>query len=148
MKIILLVVMFCFSAYPASAYKEDSRIGETQMTAGEQNSNLYRLQSRGSEILKKLKQADEYVGRAQASGKQVNASALEDLLNSEQKDRAEHEIERLSVGVQQQTAEYTLLRVVPDHSTYELLTQMHLQQQKDREAAQQLLAVLQQRRGR
>lgn len=148
MKIILLVVMFCFSAYPASAYKEDSRIGETQMTAGEQNSNLYRLQSRGSEILKKLKQADEYVGRAQASGKQVNASALEDLLNSEQKDRAEHEIEKLSVGVRQQTAEYTSLRVVPDHSTYELLTQMHLKQQKDREAAQQLLAVLQQRRGR
>ena len=148
MRIILLVVVFCFSAYPALAYKEDSRIGETQMTAGEQNSNLYRLQSRGSEILKKLKQADEYVGRAQASGKQVNASALEDLLNSEQKDRAEHEIEKLLAGVQQQTADSATLRVVPDHSTYELLTQMHSQQQKDREAAQQLLTALQQRRGR
>ena len=148
MRIILLVVVFCFSAYPALAYKEDSRIGESQMTAGEQNSNLYRLQSRGSEILKKLKQADEYVGRAQASGKQVNASALEDLLNSEQKDRADHEIEKLLAGVRQQTADYATLRVVPDHSTYELLTQMHSQQQKDREAAQQLLTALQQRRGR
>ncbi len=148
MKFIFLVVIFCFASYPASAYIEDSRAGETQMTAGEQNSNLHRLHSRGTEILKKLKQADEYIGRAQASGKQVNASALEDLLNSEQKDRAEHEIERLSAGVGQQTAEYAKLRVVPDHNTFELLTKMHPQQQKDREMAQQLSVVLQQRRGR
>lgn len=148
MRIIFLVVIFCFSALPASAYKEDSRLGETQMTAGEQNSNLHQLHSRGAEILKKLKQADEYVGRAQASGKQVNAAALEDLLNSEQKDRVEHEIEKLLVGVRQQTAEPMKLRTVPDHNTFELLAKMRSQQQKDQESAQQLSALLQQRRNR
>ena len=148
MRIILLVVTICFSAFPALAYKEDSRVGETQMTAGEQNSNLYKLNSRGAEILKKLKQADEYIGRAQASGKQVNAAALEDLLNSEQKDRVEHEIEKLLADVRRQTSDQAQLRIVPDYSTYELLAKLRPQQQKDGETAQQLNAALQQRRGR
>ncbi len=147
MKIILLFLMVCFSASPALAYKEDSRAGETQLTAGEQNSNFYRLTSRGSEALKKLKQADEYVGRVQASGRQVNASALEDLLNSEQKDKAEQEIERLAADVRRQTAEYAQLRVVPDHSMFEMLTNMRSQQAKDADMAQQLAGQLQ-RRGR
>ena len=148
MRIILLVATICFFALPALAYKEDSRVGESQMTAGEQNSNLYKLNSRGAEVLKKLKQADEYIGRAQASGKQVNAAALEDLLNSEQKDRAEHEIEKMLVDVRRQVSDQTKLRTMPDYGMFELLVKLRPQQQKDKAIASQLAAALQQRRGR
>ena len=138
MRIILFVLMIGFWASPASSYIEDNREGETQLTAGEQNSNYHRLSSRGIEALKKLKQADEYIERVQASGRRVNASALEDLLNSEQKDRNEQELEKLIASVRQQTADYTKLKTAYNHDVFELLSGLQSSQQRDALTAQQL----------
>lgn len=145
MKIILLVFIICISALPASAYKEDNRFGETQLTAGEQNSNLHRITNRGIEILKKLKKADDYVNRVQSAGRQVNASALEDLLNSDQKDKIEQEIEKQAAEVRLLTAEPAKLRATPDYAAYEYLANLHLSQQKDKEIARQLSLQLRRR---
>lgn len=142
MKIILFVLLIGFWTSPASSYIEDNREGETQLTAGEQNSNYHRLSSRGVEALKKLKQADEYIERVQASGRRVNASALEDLLNSEQKDRNEKELEKLVATIRQQASDHTKLKVAYNHDVFELLTRLQSSQQKDRETAQQLSVQL------
>ena len=145
MKIILVIFAIGLMISPAYAYKEDSRAGETQLDAGQQNSNLHRITDRGIEALKKLKQADDYIERVQATGKQVNANALEDLLNYEQKDKAEKEIEKLTAEVSVQVKNSGNLVVVPDHSVYEQITRLNAMQQKDKELAGQLLQL--QRRG-
>ncbi len=142
MKIILVIFAIGFMISPAYAYMEDSRVGETQLTAGEQNSNLHRVSNRGIEALKKLKQADDYIERVQATGKQINATALEDLLNSEQKDKAEQEIERLAANIGTQIKNIGSLKVSPDHNTYERISQLRQSQQKDRELAVRLAQQL------
>ncbi len=145
MKIIILIFLFGFIIMPAQAYMEDNRAGETQLTAGEQNSNLHKLSSRGNEILKKLKQADAYVERAQAAGKRVNASALEDLLNSDQKDKAEQEMERFAATVKKQTADPSHLKVSPENELFTLFVKLGNEQQRDSETARQLVADLKRR---
>ena len=145
MKIILVVLLTVFLASPASAYLEDNREGETQLTAGEQNSSYHRLSSRGAEALKKLKQADEYIERVQASGRRVNAAALEDLLNSEQKDRNEQEMGKLIASVRQQSADPSKLKITYNHDTFEILSGLQTLQQKDKETARQLALQLSRR---
>ena len=142
MRIILFLFLICFSIAPAYAYKEDNRAGEAQATAGEQNTNLYRLNSKGKIALKKLKQASEYVERSKAAGKTVKASAIEDLLLSGKAEDEKMEINRLTEAAAKQLEKPLQLKVAENHAVYETIAQMQASQIKDKQIAKTLAQQL------
>jgi len=142
MRIILFLFLICFSIAPAYAYKEDNRAGEAQATAGEQNTNLYRLNSKGKVALKKLKQASEYVERSKAAGKTVKASAIEDLLLSGKAEDEKMELNRLTEAAAKQIEEPLQLKVAGNHAVYEIIAKLQSLQVKDRQVVQTLTQQL------
>lgn len=142
MRIILFLFLICFSITPAYAYKEDNRAGEAQATAGEQNSNLYRLNSKGKIALKKLKQASEYVERSKAAGKTVRASAIEDLLLSGKAEEEKMELNRLTESAAKKVEKPRQLKVIDNHAVYETIAQMQSTQVKDKEIVKTLAKQL------
>lgn len=142
MRIILLVFLVCLSISPAYAYKEDDRSGEAQTTAGDQNTNLHKLNSKGIIAVKKLKQASEYIERTKASGKAVNVTAFEDLLNSDQEDRERQELQRSVDEITKQIKNLQKLTVKTDHAVFETFAKMQASQVKDRQAVRVLAQQL------
>ena len=72
----VLAAMFLMGAAEAHAYLETYSEDETQVTAGEQNTNLYRLNAMGSIAMKKLKKIDDAIARnpkAQVTAESVSA---------------------------------------------------------------------------
>lgn len=68
---IAMIFMFLFSlfvSFPSYAYLEEADDGSTKLSAGEQNTNMYRMTSKGKIALKKLKQIDEMMARGYAAG--------------------------------------------------------------------------------
>ena len=138
MKIIVFAILALLSITPAYAYLEDNRNGETQWTAGEQNSAFYKLEDKSKSIIKRLKQADEYVARAKSAGRQVNVSDFEELLISEQEEKKKQDIKRI-IAQTEMSARAPLLLVVPkNHDIYAKLQQIQASQVRDTTVARQL----------
>lgn len=135
MRIILCLLAVSLYLSPAYAYKEDNRIGETQLTAGEQNSALHRLSDKSDYIVKQLKKADEYVARRKNAGKEVSVANLESLLHSEQEDKEKQEMLRISSKVTEKTSNIKTLVAVTDRAVYESLEHASKAQIKDTQVA-------------
>lgn len=138
MKIILLVTAVCFYILPAYAYIDNTTVDETQVTAGDQNSSMHRLSDRNSEVLKKLKQADEYVTRVRAVGKTVNAGDLESLLLSDKEDKERQNLKQMLLGIEMKTRSPRMLVTQPDHEVYANLSAVRVSQVKDMKMAREL----------
>lgn len=67
-KFLFLLFFAFFMAFPSYAYLEETDDGSTKLSAGEQNTNMYRMTSKGKIALKKLKQIDEMMARGYAAG--------------------------------------------------------------------------------
>lgn len=130
----------------AQAYIDDTELGDAEATAGEQHSNLYKLNVRGDLVIKRLKKLDDYVARSEASGKGVSASDFEDLLISEKEDRVKQDVKKVLADVTKKTADPKKLKVVTDSNLYLNIHQLRDNTIKDRSVAQSLRKVLQQGR--
>ena len=135
MRIILCLLTIGLYLSPAYAYKEDNRIGETQLTAGEQNSALHRLNDKSDYIIKQLKKADEYVARKKNAGREVVVSNLESLLHSEQEDKEKQEMQRISSVVAEKIGNMKALVATTDRAVYENLERASEAQVKDTQIA-------------
>lgn len=135
MRIVLCLWIVSLLVSPAYAYKEDNRIGETQLTAGEQNSALHRLSDKSDFIIKRLKKADEYVARRKNAGKEVYVANFESLLSSEQEDKEEREMARISALVSEKIKNIKMLVVSTDRAVYENLEYAAALQIKDAQMA-------------
>lgn len=83
MKVLLLVFgLFCLSVSPAVAYLDDTVAGEAEATAGEQNSNLYRLNSLSTVSIKKLKKIDEVMAKNPNKISNLDMDQIEQLVDS------------------------------------------------------------------
>ena len=140
MKIILLIFLFCFLISPAHAYKEDNRSGEAQLTAGEQNTNLHKLSSKGAIVIKKLKKASEYVERKKAAGKSVNATDFDDILLSDKAEEEKQILKNITANISQKAENPRNLTIVSDYAVYEILLNMQDRQFRDK----QIVAALRQ----
>lgn len=116
----LLVLGFLLlAATPASAYIEDDNTGMTEADAGEQNTNMYKLNARGEYFVKKLKKIDEYSRK----GLNVpNLSDAEDLSSFEQKNDAEMQNKKVLAEAQKVVADPLQLKIDAKPETYAFLT--------------------------
>lgn len=93
MRIFVLFYIFLFLSSPALAYVEEDNTGLAEMTAGEQNTNMYKLNSRTDYLVKRLKKIDEYFARKGGGG--FNVADIEDVSLLEQKDLEERQNKKI-----------------------------------------------------
>lgn len=93
MRIFVLFYIFLFLSSPALAYVEEDNTGLAEMTAGEQNTNMYKLNSRTDYLVKRLKKIDEYSARK--GGGSFNVADIEDVSLLEQKDLEERQNKKI-----------------------------------------------------
>lgn len=67
-----------------------------EATAGEQNTNMYRLNARGEYFVKRLKKIDEYAAKG---GRTPDITSIEDISNYEQKNKEEEQNKRILADI-------------------------------------------------
>ena len=116
MRIFVLIYIFLLVSSPVSAYVEEDNTDLTEMTAGEQNTNMYKLNSRTDYLVKKLKKIDEYSARNVDKDIQFNVTDIKDISVMEQKDRDDRQNKKILEELVKLTADSQTLRnnVKPD----------------------------------
>ena len=124
LRCVLLLMFFLGAASNAYAYLETYTDGETQVTAGDQNTNMYRLNAVGALAMKKLKKIDEALAR--------NPN------ENEQKQQLEQMVKKVSKTLSSPEN----LRVLPDKRLYKELSTLSIRETKDTAVAVELLKQL------
>ena len=108
MRIFVLFYIFLFLSSLALAYVEEDNTGLAEMTAGEQNTNMYKLNSRTDYLVKRLKKIDEYSARK--GGGSFNVADIEDVSLLEQKDLEERQNKKILEELVKMSADSKKLR--------------------------------------
>lgn len=116
--IVILLLLFTMPAKPAFAYMEVAEKGDAEATAGEQNSNLYRLNAQGMLAVKKLKKVDDIVAKRQAAGQAVILSDVNDLLASDEEQKEKQDLLRITKELSQALTNPKRLKVTDVVSVY------------------------------
>jgi hypothetical protein len=135
-------VFFLGAASNAYAYLETYTEGETQVTAGDQNTNMYRLNAVGSIAMKKLKKIDEALARN--PNENVNAmdiSQIEQLIDSNENEQKQ-QLEQMMKKVSKTLSSPENLRVMPDKRLYKELSTLSIRETRDTAVAVELLKQL------
>lgn len=142
LRCVLLLVFFLGAASNAYAYLETYTEGETQVTAGDQNTNMYRLNAVGSIAMKKLKKIDEVLARN--PNENVNAmdiSQIEQLIDSNENEQKQ-QLEQMMKKVSKTLSSPENLRVLPDKRLYKELSTLSIRETRDTAVAVELLKQL------
>ena len=135
----VLTAMVLMGAAEAHAYLETYSEDETQVTAGEQNTNLYRLNAMGSIAMKKLKKIDDAIARnpkAQVTADNVLAIAeMIDANEDEEKKAMALMMKRLAQTLKQPAD----LKAAPDNDLYRRFAGLCAQDTRDSAVANALL---------
>ncbi len=135
----VLAAMFLMGAAEAHAYLETYSEDETQVTAGEQNTNLYRLNAMGSIAMKKLKKIDDAIARnpkAQVTAESVSAIVeMIDANENEDKKAMALMLKRIAQTLQQPNT----LKAAPDNDLYRRFAGLCAQDTRDAAVAAVLL---------
>ncbi|MBR1904479.1 MAG: hypothetical protein IJ824_04815 [Alphaproteobacteria bacterium] len=135
----VLAAMFLMGAAEAHAYLETYSEDETQVTAGEQNTNLYRLNAMGSIAMKKLKKIDDAIARnpkAQVTAESVSAIVeMIDANEDENKKAMVLMLKRIAQTLQQPNT----LKAAPDNDLYRRFAGLCAQDTRDAAVAAALL---------
>ena len=123
MRLFAWLFAFCFfiSASSAWAYIEEDTVGMTKADAGEQNTNMYRLNARGDYFVKRLKKIDEYASKNNQY-EVPNLSDISNINNFEQKNKEEEQNKMILANVTRQTSNPQQLKIVVKADTYKSLT--------------------------
>lgn len=135
----VLAAMFLMGAAEAHAYLETYSEDETQVTAGEQNTNLYRLNAMGSIAMKKLKKIDDAIAhnpKAQVTAESVSAIVeMIDANEDENKKAMALMLKRIAQTLQQPNT----LKAAPDNDLYRRFAGLCAQDTRDAAVAAVLL---------
>ena len=135
----VLAAMFLMGAAEAHAYLETYSEDETQVTAGEQNTNLYRLNAMGSIAMKKLKKIDDAIARnPKAQVKAESVSAIVEMIaanEDENKKAMALMLKRIAQTLQQPNT----LKAAPDNDLYRRFAGLCAQDTRDAAVAAALL---------
>jgi hypothetical protein len=145
MKFWLFLGLICLFPLSAFSYIEDKVEGEAEFTAGEQNTNLYRLNATGSLSIKKLKKIDELVARNPKVGANPDMSEIEKMVDSEA-GRTQQLMEDILKDTKKRVAVPTKLKKLPDSGIYALFRELKPQNVRDRAIVLALREKLQRRR--
>lgn len=147
LKTIIILLGFMFFINPAQAYLEETDDGSTKLSAGEQNTNMYRINSQGKVALKKLKQIDELMAKSPTAGdgSAKNVAQVAQIVD-EQNDAAV----RIAAEQARQTARLlenkSALKNNDNGQTVQMIISAAQTQTKDAEVAATLLQTLLRRR--
>ncbi len=141
-----ILAVLVYSTSISFAYIDDAEVGEAETIAGDQNTNLYRLQSNGMIKIKKFKEIDKLVEQRKASGKNVDVADIETLIRADKQDKEEEAFKAQIADVEKLVASPKQLKVTVSTETYEKLVQLHRQNVRDKDVAAALVPEL--RRGR
>jgi len=137
-----VTTIFFLSMANAHAYLETYSDDETQVTAGEQNTNLYRLNAAGTSALKKLKKIDEVIARNPsekiASG---DISTIAEMIDS-QDDENKKILDMMMKKITQTLSNPADLKTVPDNDLYRRFAGLCAQNVRDASVAETLLHKL------
>ncbi len=106
---------------PAWAYIEEDTAGIAEADAGEQNTNMYKLNARGDYFVKKLKKIDEYASK-NSQYEVPDLSNISDINNFEQKNKEEEQNKMILADVLRITANPQQLKIVVKPDVYSSLT--------------------------
>lgn len=109
MRLIIILYIFLSFISPAQAYIEEDNTGRAEASAGDQNTNMHRLNARGDYYIKKLKKIDEFVSKGNDISS-LDISNVDDLNNFEQKDREEQYNKKLLAEVVKTTSNPATLK--------------------------------------
>ena len=110
MRIFVLLYIFLLLSSQALAYVEEDNVGLTEMTAGEQNTNMYKLKSRNDYLVKKLKKIDEFSNRNGDKDVQFNVTDIKDISVMEQKDFDDRQNKKILEEIIKVTADSQVLK--------------------------------------
>lgn len=142
LRCVLLLVFFLGAASNAYAYLETYTEGETQVTAGDQNTNMYRLNAVGSIAMKKLKKIDEALARnPNENVSAMDISQIEQLIDSNENEQKQ-QLEQMMKKVSKTLSSPENLRVMPDKRLYKELSTLSIRETRDTAVAVELLKQL------
>lgn len=143
MKLLLwCLIVLLYSTTLSFAYVEDREVGEAETMAGDQNTNLYRLQSSGAIKIKQFKEIDKIIDRRKAGGKYVDTSDIDALYRAEKQDKAQEELKEKEQELAKLTENPKALRIENTPDVYEHIITLQRQCVKDRDIAASLLSEL------
>ena len=149
MKLLFMVLVIFLGNMPiASAYIEDRDVDEAEIAAGDQNTNLYRLQNDGMYKIKKFKEIDELISKKKAAGLNVDVSDMEALLTTSQQDKENDILKSLEKEVDKLVAIPKNLKVEYTPDLYNNIIEIQYAGIKDEEVAVSIISELKQRGGR
>lgn len=125
MRWLVLLYIFLSLPFPAFAYVEENNAGLTEASAGDQNTNMYKLNSRTDYLIKKLRKIDEYSAKNKDASSSLNIASFEDITSLEQKDRENQQSKKILEEVIKATSDSQSLRVAVKPDVYISLLSLH-----------------------
>lgn len=125
MRWLVLLYIFLSLPFPAFAYVEENNAGLTEASAGDQNTNMYKLNSRTDYLIKKLRKIDEYSAKNKDASSSLNIASFEDITSLEQKDRENQQSKKILEEVIKATSDPQSLRVAVKPDVYISLLSLH-----------------------
>ena len=125
MRWLVLLYIFLSLPSPAFAYVEENNAGLTEASAGDQNTNMYKLNSRTDYLIKKLRKIDEYSAKNKDALSSLNIASFEDITSLEQKDRENQQSKKILEEVIKATSDPQSLRVAVKPDVYISLLSLH-----------------------
>ncbi|MBR1601611.1 MAG: hypothetical protein IJ677_08565 [Alphaproteobacteria bacterium] len=119
MRFPILLCFFYFFVFisPVWAYIEEDNAGMAEADAGEQNTNMYKLNARGDYFIKKLKKIDEYASKNNQY-EVPNLSDISDINKFEQKNKEEEQNKIIFADVSKIVSNPQQLKVVVKSDVY------------------------------
>lgn len=122
MRLLFWILTLCFlQVSQAFAYVDETNADEAQMSAGDQNTNLFKMQAEGETYIKKFKEINQMIEK-QGGNSYAGSTDIDSLIRNSQRSEEEKELDRLLSLVEKNTENAKVLRIVPAHEVYETIS--------------------------
>lgn len=117
MRLLWILFVFLLPISSAFAYIEEDTAGMAEATAGEQNTNMYKLNARGDFFVKKLKKIDEYAEKNKGAVS-VDLSDISEIKDFEKKNNEEMQNKKIAEEVAKTVANTQQLKIAVKPDVY------------------------------
>lgn len=118
MRLLFWIFTLCFLQIgQAFAYVDETNSDDAEMSAGDQNTNLFKMQSEGETYIKKFKEINKLLEK-QNDSSYAGTIDVDQLIRDSQLSAQEKELDSLLAKVEKNTEDVKSLRFVPSHEIY------------------------------
>ncbi|MCQ2734410.1 MAG: hypothetical protein MJ212_00475 [Alphaproteobacteria bacterium] len=113
MRLLFWIFTLCFLQIgQAFAYVDETNSDDAEMSAGDQNTNLFKMQSEGETYIKKFKEINKLLEK-QNDSSYAGTIDVDQLIRDSQLSAQEKELDSLLAKVEKNTEDVKSLRFVP-----------------------------------